>query len=359
VTHDDAPGAAGEPAPLDARPDARRETRPVERLDERLDADLDETAVRVYQLRVTNPTDLPGRLAERAGLTPREVADAERRLAALGLIQPSPGGGWVAISPESAADALLAPMEQDILQRRIAMAATRERLHALSGDYLEARSLRSARTSIELVREIDNIRAVIDDLARTATASLDVLVPGGAQSEDAIRAALPLDLDLLARGVRIRALFQHGARRHRATALYMARIHGAGARVRSTGVLPSRMQVYDGDCAVLPLDPLEPASGVAVVRDPAVLSFLGQLFAQLWSEGVEFEEDAEPEGDEPSGLQREVLRLMAAGRTNEEIAQRLGISQRSVSRAVARLMDRLEAANRFQAGVRAARRGWL
>ncbi|WP_059012479.1 helix-turn-helix domain-containing protein [Streptomyces specialis] len=325
-----------------------------------LQDELDAVAVRVYQLRVTHPTDLVSQLAARAGYTAGEVAEAERLLSRLGLLQPSPTGGWVAVSPESAAENLLAPLEQDVLQRRIAMAATREQLLALSGDYLEARSMRSARSSIEIVEGLDNIRAVIDDLARTCADSLDALIPGGAENEAAVAAAKPLDLELLSRGVRVRSLFQHAARRHRVMMQYVETISSAGAETRSVSVLPSRMLIYDGACALLPLDPLDTSAGAAVVRDPAVLSFLSRLFEHCWAEGTAFSE-VEPSGRDgtPSGLEREVLVLMAGGRTNEEIAQRLGVSQRSVSRIVAGLMTRLGATNRFQAGVRAALSGWL
>ena len=324
-----------------------------------LATELDAVAVRVYQLRVTHPTDLASQLASRAGLTREQVAEAEEKLATLGLIQRSPSGGWVAISPESAAETLIAPMERDILQRRIAMAATRERLHTLSGDYLEARSMRSAKTSIEIVEGIDNIRAVIDDLVRTCVSSLEVLISGGGQSEDGIRAAIPLDMELRSRGVEIYALFLHSARRHRATAQYMDALSGAGAHVRCIGMLPSRMQIYDRQCALLPLDPKDPQAGVSIVRDPSVLSFLAQLFEHCWAQSIPYPEEERPTGDGPTATERQVLLLMASGKTNEEIAGRLGISQRSVSRTVAQLMERLQAANRFQAGVRATQLGWL
>jgi DNA-binding CsgD family transcriptional regulator len=329
-------------------------------------AAIDAVAVRVYQLRVTHPTDLVAQLANRAGLATAEVSRAERHLAKLGLLQPSPGGGWVAVSPESAAESLLAPMEQDILQRRIAMAATREQLHALSGDYLEARSMRSAKGTIEIVEDMGNIRSVIDDLARTCASSIEVLSPGGGQNEEAMRAALPLDLDVRGRGVRLRLLLQYSARGHRPTAQYVETIVAAGAEVRCTGVLPSRMLIYDGECAVLPVDPQRTALGVALIRDTSVLGFLGQLFTHYWEGAEDFladpmadEAQPAPVGGELGGMERDVLLMMAAGKTNEAIALQLGISRRSVSRLVGRLMERLEATNRFQAGARAARLGWL
>ena len=328
-----------------------------------IDHEIDATTVRIYQLRVTHPTDHAAELAERAGLTAEEVVRAERLLSRLGLLQPSPGGGWVAINPENAAENVLAPVEGDILRQRVAMAATRERLHALSGDYLEARSLRSAKSSIEAVQGIENIRAVIDDLARTCVRSLDALVPGGGQSEAALAAAAPLDMELLKRGVLIRSLFQHGARRHRATARHVERITAAGAQVRTAGVLASRMQIYDDEVVVLPLDPGRSGAGVALVRDPAVVDYASQFFQLSWEEALDFEgtgDMATPAADAaPIGQERDVLLMMAAGLSNDEIADRLGVSQRSVSRVVAHLMTRLHATNRFQAGVEAASRGWL
>lgn len=321
--------------------------------------EIDATATQVYRLRVIHPTDSVESIAARADLTPREAAAAECQLADLGLLRPSPGGGWVAISPESAADTLLAPAEQDILSRRIAMAATRAQLHALSGDYLEARSMRSAKSNIEVFEGIESIRAAIDDLARTCSVSLDGMVPGGGQAEESIRAATPLDLEILARGVRIRTLFQHSARKHWATAQFATRISAAGAEIRSTGLLPARVQIYDKSCAVIPLDPEDRTTGVALVRDPAVLSFLLGLFENYWERGLDFSEEEQGTGPEPTGVDREVLQLMAVGKKNHAIAHQLGLSPRSVSRIVAHLMERLGSDSRFQAGVRAAMNGWL
>ena len=50
---------------------------------------------------------------------------------------------------------------------------------------------------------------------------------------------------------------------------------------------------------------------------------------------------------------------MAAGVTDEAAANRLGVSLRTVRRRVADLMERLDASSRFEAGLKAGRRGWL
>jgi D-alanyl-D-alanine carboxypeptidase/D-alanyl-D-alanine-endopeptidase (penicillin-binding protein 4) len=57
--------------------------------------------------------------------------------------------------------------------------------------------------------------------------------------------------------------------------------------------------------------------------------------------------------------QRQVLRLLAEGLDNSEIAARLGISQRTARAHVSSLLERLGVANRTQAAVAAVRSGWL
>jgi DNA-binding CsgD family transcriptional regulator/sugar-specific transcriptional regulator TrmB len=320
--------------------------------------EIDSVDTQVYRGRVIHPTDSVEHLAKRLAISAEQVAAAESKLSALGLIRNSPGGGWVAISPESAADELLGPAEQDILQKRISMAATRARLHSLTGDYLEARSMRSTRSNIEVIEGLDNIRAVIDDLARTSSQSIDVFITG-TLSEAAIRAAEPLDLEALARGVALRTMVQHSARKKPGAAQYAATITAAGAQVRSITSLPSRLLIYDRDCAVLPLDPQSPGSGVALVRDTAVLGFVQRLFDHYWERALIFSEAEPDSGPAPIGIDREVLLLMASGKKNETIAHQLGMSVRSVSRIVSALLLRLDADSRFQAGVRAAQNGWL
>ncbi|SFD32001.1 helix-turn-helix transcriptional regulator [Streptomyces aidingensis] len=320
---------------------------------------LPAATVAVYRLRVAHPTDSAEQLAERLELTPGEVAEAEAELGGLGLLRRSPAGGWVAVSPENAAEELLTAAEQDILRRQIAMAATRARLHALSGHYLEARSMRSAKGDIETVRGVENIRALIDDLGRTCTVTVESMQATGGFTEAAIRAALPLDLDRLAGGVSMRMLVQDAVRRHWPSTQYVTKICEAGARVRSVGVLPSKMLIFDGSCALLPLDPVRPEVGAVAVREPAVLGFLRGLFDHIWNQAKDFHTAEEDSGPAPTGVEREVLLLIAAGLSNQDIAGQLGMSPRTVNRVVADLMERLGAESRFQAGVKAAQHGWL
>jgi two-component system nitrate/nitrite response regulator NarL len=57
--------------------------------------------------------------------------------------------------------------------------------------------------------------------------------------------------------------------------------------------------------------------------------------------------------------QRQVLRLVAEGLDNAEIAERMGISQRTARAHVSSVLERLGVENRTQAAVAALRSGWI
>ncbi|MFD0381698.1 response regulator transcription factor [Streptomyces stramineus] len=64
-------------------------------------------------------------------------------------------------------------------------------------------------------------------------------------------------------------------------------------------------------------------------------------------------------GTQIDARDRQILTLMASGATDDAIARRLGLGRRTVVRRVSALLAMLGATTRFQAGVQAARRGWL
>jgi DNA-binding NarL/FixJ family response regulator len=67
----------------------------------------------------------------------------------------------------------------------------------------------------------------------------------------------------------------------------------------------------------------------------------------------------EGHGEGLSTGEKELLLLLAKGLTDEAAAKRLGVSLRTARRQMAALMERLGATSRFEAGLKAAQRGWL
>jgi DNA-binding NarL/FixJ family response regulator len=60
-----------------------------------------------------------------------------------------------------------------------------------------------------------------------------------------------------------------------------------------------------------------------------------------------------------SGREREVMRLVVDGASNDEIGARLRISSRTVESHLRRLFERLDVASRTELAARAIREGWL
>jgi len=81
------------------------------------------------------------------------------------------------------------------------------------------------------------------------------------------------------------------------------------------------------------------------------------LAASLGSNGRATSDD--PDAEELTAREREVLALVAAGLANKEIARRLKISEHTVKFHVAAILAKLGAQSRTEAGYLAARRGLI
>lgn len=157
----------------------------------------------------------------------------------------------------------------------------------------------------------------------------------------------------------MRTLCLESIRNDPATLTYAQWLAQSGASVRTTPTLPVRMLVYDRKIALLPLDAADSRKGVIQVIDTGIVTAVLALFEQIWSA-------ATPVGSAParddrglSAQERQLLKLLAEGLTDEGAARQLGLSQRTVRRIMAGIMERLGARSRFEAGLQAAKRGWL
>jgi Bacterial regulatory proteins, luxR family len=129
-----------------------------------------------------------------------------------------------------------------------------------------------------------------------------------------------------------------------------------GEQIRVLPDLPSRLLVIGDSHAVVP-EPLGYADmPLSVLRQRGLVEAMTQWFELLWERAVVPTLDS---GEARSDLRGFLLQQLAAGAHDEQIARLLGISLRTVRRRVADLMSELGADSRFQAGVEAARRGWI
>ncbi|ASO20746.1 DNA-binding CsgD family transcriptional regulator [Actinoalloteichus hoggarensis] len=132
----------------------------------------------------------------------------------------------------------------------------------------------------------------------------------------------------------------------------------AGGQARLLRDPPLRLVIADDDLAVVTARAEDDSGPVSlVVRRSGLLTVLADTFETLWRLATPVSTVGGDRLDDERD--RRILTLLAGGATDDAIARRLALSRRTVVRRVAALLDRLGAATRFQAGVQAARRGWL
>jgi DNA-binding NarL/FixJ family response regulator len=163
------------------------------------------------------------------------------------------------------------------------------------------------------------------------------------------------------RGVRYRVIVPDTARTEPGLAARLGTLSPAGMDARTVADVPTDALVIDGSVVVLPsdADASRPAAGSAVLRLPSVVTTTVELFERVWCTAVPLIASELPGTADLGARERELLSLLSVGCTDETAAARLGVSVRTVRRMVADLMHRLGARSRFQAGVKAADRGWL
>jgi DNA-binding CsgD family transcriptional regulator len=175
------------------------------------------------------------------------------------------------------------------------------------------------------------------------------LNPERSFSADATSTALPLDRQLLARGVRLRTCGvppEDGDASCGAAEQLMA----MGAEYREVAQVPVKLMVFDRRVALLPVDPLDLSAGALEIDQPAIVAALVVLFKQLWSTA----RDPRKGGVLPIVLtprERSIVGLLAEGHTDVVVAQRLGLSLRTIAYTLRGLMERLGVENRFQLGL--------
>jgi DNA-binding NarL/FixJ family response regulator/predicted transcriptional regulator len=181
----------------------------------------------------------------------------------------------------------------------------------------------------------------------------------------------PFESAVLARGVRWRAVYTVASFDEGATWAEVEELAAQGEEARITDDLPVKLVVVDGHTALVSLT-LEPGRVAALVTTaPPLVDALRRLFLHEWERATPLP-DAAPlaaegggrrfpaaRGRQPTPDERAMIALMSVGMKDDGIARRLGISTRTLRRRSQELLVELGAGNRFQAGVEAARRGWV
>jgi DNA-binding CsgD family transcriptional regulator len=316
----------------------------------------------------------PEVLTRDRGWSGTEFGDALHLLSRLGLFVPSADtrSGWTALAPDTALRNLLLEEEQHTGALLTAVQQTRSALAQVVADFQPVHARELSSVQMEVVTGGDNVSAALEDASQRAEDEVLSLHPGRALPAEMVEAGLERDRLALGRGVRLRTVHLASAAAVPHMTAYLRRLNAAGAQVRTAHTLPLRLIVVDHSLAIVPAPPSEGAGegGLAavVLRSETLVGVLRGIFEHCWAGSAVL--DTGPavgtvagalgaDDWQPTGRHRELLRMLAGGLTDEAMARKLGVSERTVRRLVSELTERLGAASRFQAGVSAVRLGWL
>jgi DNA-binding NarL/FixJ family response regulator len=119
------------------------------------------------------------------------------------------------------------------------------------------------------------------------------------------------------------------------------------------------MIISDRKVVVLPLRNAPGGPGILVIRNRSVVEPLQALFEEVWVSANPLGKKNLNYSHDLTDEERAVLEFLSLGHSDPEIADRLGISKRTLSRVKQPLMLKLGAKTSFEAAIKAVKNGWL
>ena len=313
---------------------------------------LPPTGSAVYRALLRRPGSDVAALAGLTGLDPDVVQGAVDELHGRGLVD-----DLVPVRPDAVLEPLVVEAEQEIATTRSAVLAARRELGELVELYAGGRA-RSDRT-VEVER-IDGGRAAVqrrvDELVASLSSELLAINPRFTPPDQMADEAA-YTVEMVARGVSLRTVLGPEVLDDPAWFAHAHAMDAAGDRMRVHPDPPLQMLLLDRRVVVVPIDPDNSSDGALFVWSHTLVRSFLTLYESLWDQARPLARVAESEA--LSAREAKLLELLSAGLKDETVSRHLGVSLRTVRREAAALLDRLGAATRFQAGVEAARRGWL
>ncbi|MFE4517045.1 LuxR C-terminal-related transcriptional regulator [Kitasatospora sp. NPDC056783] len=305
-------------------------------------------------------SDLTGEL----GLSGAQAAECWAELESLGLISgtgPDEDAQVTAVDPEVALLRVLAREadEARARQRRTELAYTA--VEELTRRYLRGGVAVPSEVEVEVLTGSSSVQQTLEGLSDTVRTEIASMHPGALPTGEFLTAGLDRDRRLIEAGARVRAIYQQRFLSVPALAGFFQRQIELGVEVRLAAVVPLNMILSDRRLALLPIDPDDLDSGAILARGSALVRSYTALYDYCWHTSAVLgrTEEYQHGSDRLTDQQHAAIRMLAAGMKDEKIARSLGISLRTLSRLLSEVMQELGASSRFEAGVRAAKLGWL
>ncbi|WP_051970112.1 LuxR C-terminal-related transcriptional regulator [Kitasatospora azatica] len=280
---------------------------------------------------------------------PPSDAAALDRLLTLGLLRGLPGGAFYsAVSPR----AFLQRAAGMLRTRAVGLLRQADELPALLDELAhayDASPRRIERTgTVETVQDRDSIRHRIAQLVADTETEMLTAQPGGDRPADHLAWAMAQDIPFLRGGGAMRTLYQPVARTDPATSAYAAAVTPYGARIRVLDEDFQRMLIFDRAVAVIPAS--ADMGSAAFVSDPTAVELMVELFERDWQRAERVAWGSAHAAPDAGAVADRIARLLAGGLSRRGIANRLGLSERTVAAHIARLRQEYEAETLFQLG---------
>jgi len=326
---------------------------------------LDAASERIYLVVLHRGRVTVAECATEIGMSAADVGSRLEALRTLGLVALRQGGlgEYVAVDPRFAMAAIARELDDSALRLRTRIPELVQRFEAASAEPLDA----------SLTRVLTDPDAVAGWYARLQYEAKEEFLafdrpPYVSASMD------PLQAVVLDRGVVWRAIYASDSFLEFDIWDEVARWAERGEQARVAAHLPIKLAIADRTHALISLS-LDPDRTETLLTDSAPLvEAMCNLFDYYWMHSLPVPVDravatplaadagaawnaADRRG--PTMEERAMLTLIGAGLKDEVVARQLGMSPRTLRRRSQDLMTELGAANRFQAGVEAARRGWV
>lgn len=324
---------------------------------------------RVYEFLIQNHSVTLQDISDVLGLSRTELRNALNTLERQGLVTASLGRPlkFSTTPPDVALEAL-------ILRRQEELERTRLTARTLAQRFQQSLDEDPSREFVHVIRGRESAAQRFVQLQKAARHEVVMFDKPPYWSSPKVDDAQPPlneeELELLARGVKYRTLYDAAGLELPGQLDRIRAYMDAGEEARFLGGLPMKLSIYDRTRALAPLRLDQPGTeGALLIEGSSLLEALLTLFEVLWERSIPVESQIHIKGRSPRARpqrrgtstdeDKALLLALAGGIKDEIIARQLGVGVRTVERRVKRLMHRLGAHTRFQAGLQAAKKGWI
>ena len=187
------------------------------------------------------------------------------------------------------------------------------------------------------IRGLASINQFLEAAVDDAESELLTAQPAGARRAVILEQAVDRDLRALERGVTMHTLYQHTARRSKATRDHVERILERGAQVRTLDEFFNRLIVIDRRLAVIPGEVTRRRGGDPR-PEPGVLP-RRRLRPLLGAGQASTTSAAASDSDIAAEVRQLTVRMLTEGHSDPASAKRVGVSTRTYASYVAALKD--------------------